>query len=215
MTFSYLSIWLIFPLVGLLVLFGKHIHRNEYKYYLGVLLFVILLTIGSLLKMDLWILQDIIVEGHLSFSLFTIVMFGGAFLVKSKPKKYLMQIRREFALIGFLLLIPHGIYRLSFALNGYNFTGLIAFLIMIPLVFVSYPKVRKKIRSLTWKRIHKMAYVVYLLIYIHVGFRLFINGSISQFSLQVDAWPYHVVFILYLVLKIRVIILNRRKIANS
>jgi len=212
---SYLSIWLIFPLVMMVYFFGKHIHRNEYKYYLGVLIFVTLLTLGLLLEMNLWIFQALIVEGHLSFSLFTIVMFGGAFLVKTKPKRYLMQIRREFALIGFLFLIPHGIYRLSLAINGYNFTGLVAFFIMIPLVIVSYPKIRKKIGSLTWKRIHKMAYVVYFLIYIHVGFRLFIGESFRQFSFLLDAWPYHVIFILYLVLKIRVVFVHKRKITVS
>ncbi|MGS0973202.1 MAG: hypothetical protein ACVCEJ_08235 [Candidatus Izemoplasmataceae bacterium] len=215
MFLSYLGVWLIIPLALVVYYFGKHIHRNEFRYYFGVLIISIVLTILVLFSLDTWIFQSLVIEGHLSFALFVIVMYGGALPFKSKMKKYLMQIRREFALIGFLLLIPHGMYRISLALNGYNFTGLWAFILMIPLVIVSYPHVRKKIRRVTWTRIHKAAYVVYLFIYIHVGFRLFINGSFRQFSIQLDAWPYHALFIGYLVLKIRVVIINRRKIAVS
>lgn len=209
---DYLGVWLILPLSAVVYFFRRYIHRNEYRFYAGTLIFSVILGILILVGQEnLWIFNQLVVEGHVSFALFVIVMYGGAFPLKSKPKKYIMQIRREFALIGFLLLIPHAVYRLSLALGGYNFTGLIAFLIMIPLVIVSYPKVRKKLKPGTWKNVHKMAYIVYLMIYIHVGFVLFVAGSFNQFEIVYDAWPYHAIFILYLILKARVVYLKHKK----
>jgi len=212
MLVDFLGVWILVPLGFLVYYAGKWIHRNEYKVYLGVLVVSLLLSVLILIDVrSIPLLQSLIIEGHLSFSMFVIVMFGGAFSLGSKPKKYLMQIRREFALMGFLLLIPHGIYRLDLALGGYNITGLWAFLIMIPLVIVSYPKVRKKIKAITWKRVHKMAYIVYLFIYVHVGFSIFVSDSFRQFTIEYDAWPYHLVFLVYLILKSRVIYNKKRK----
>jgi len=216
MLVDFLGFWLIFPLIGIVYFYGKFIHKNEYRFYLGTLILALVLSgivwIGDI---NIPILWPLIVEGHLSFAMFTLVMFGGAFPLKTKPKKYLMQIRREFALMGFLLLIPHGMYRLDLALGGYNFTGLMAFLIMIPLVIVSYPKVRKRIKAITWKRVHKMAYLVYLFIYIHVGFVLFVSDSFRSIEILWEAWPYHLVFVLYVVLKVRVVWMKSKKMVAS
>ena len=196
-----LSVLLIIPLLLVLVPFRKFIHKHENEVYI-----ISIVMVGFILLNNhyVWInpiFYSYIDRGLISFGLFFLVMFTGALKRKSKPNIMLMQVRREMALLGFIFLIPHSLRRLSLSLSGYNPTGLIAMLIIIPLVITSYPLIRKKMTFPTWKKIHKAAYVVYLMIYIHLGFTIyFSNGihiSFAQYSLL-----YHIGFGLYLIFKV-------------
>ena len=128
-------------------------------------------------------------------------MLGGAFKHKSKAKIALMRVRRELAILGFLFLLPHAVLRGSLALTGFNFTGLIAFWIIVPLVITSWPSVRKKMSPKRWKEVHKFAYIVYVMIYVHLVFDVsLVNGSIFM-TLKRTGIPYLMLFSVYLGLK--------------
>lgn len=203
-----LGLWITIPLGILLYFFSKQIHKNEKVFHISAFILAFVLSIIAVLnaitsfRFQVPILKPLIVDGNLSFSLFLLVMLAGAFRNKSKPRTSFMLIRREMAAIGLVLLIPHAVSRISIALSGYNSTGLIAMTMMIPLVIVSIPKVRRKIGQALWKKLHRAAYVVYFLIYIHLAFLIyFINGElvIQQRSY---AWIFHLTYIVYLILRI-------------
>lgn len=172
-----LGVLFIIPLTLFVMYFGKHLHKHENKYYLIIGLFAILTgviaiylqIIGTNLKSENRILYSLVFQGHTTFPFFVLVMFAGAFKKKSKPKLTLMKVRRELAIIGFLFLIPHAFLLVWLALTNLNPTGTIAFLIMLPLFITSFPKIRKKMHPLQWRKLHKWAYAAYAMIYLHVA----------------------------------------------
>jgi DMSO/TMAO reductase YedYZ heme-binding membrane subunit len=203
---SYLGLILALVVYAIIYKYGKFIHKHEYKFYLGFLSFSLLLTLLILLNvnvMNLFGIYEVFYAGHLSFALFTIVMLAGALNKKSPYKIAIIKVRRELAILGFITLLPHAFLRLDSALNGFNFTGLIAFIFIIPLVITSFPVVRKKMQPKTWNKVHYLAYIVYTMIYIHLIFDIFITSSFSNIQIKDSGYVYLLFFILYVIFTIR------------
>ncbi len=167
----------IIPLVLFIVYLGKHLHKNEYVYYgiasiiaLAALVLGILEQAGALAfeLASIPVVYQLVFQGHLTFALFVLVMFAGAFKNKSPQKITLMRVRREMAILGFIFLVPHAGFLIVTALTAWNPTGTIAFLIMLPLFVTSFPKIRKKLHPLQWRKLHKWAYAAYAFIYAHL-----------------------------------------------
>lgn len=168
-------IWLVI-LIGFIVKFGMHLHKNEYRYYLGMSLLALLGTVFALLHqfghvdiLALDVLYPLFFQGHLTLAFFIIVMYGGAFKKKSKAKITIMKVRREMAILGFLTLIPHAVLLIVTALKAMNPTGVIAITILMPLFVTSFPKIRKKMHPTEWRGFHRWAYLAYLAIFAHLA----------------------------------------------
>ncbi|OHE25156.1 MAG: hypothetical protein A2Y45_08675 [Tenericutes bacterium GWC2_34_14] len=151
---------------------------------------------------DIPVLSFIIDGGHLSLALFILIMFAGVMLKSWIPYKKILLVRGDLAIIGFIFLLPHGINRLSLALSGYNMSGLFAAIIMLPLTISSFITIRKKIRPDRWKKLHKLAYVAYFLIYIHLGFDVFLDSTYGYVKFSPNSILYHSLLLIYIVLKI-------------
>jgi DMSO/TMAO reductase YedYZ heme-binding membrane subunit len=180
--------------------FGKHLHKHQNIYEFGALvaaLFVYLIQL-DFIGIDL----NLILGGHLSLAFFLLVMFAGVLKKNSKAKKALSLVRAELAIIGFIILIPHGLTRLDLALTGYNVTGLFAFIIFVPLIFTSFMNIRKKMNPKNWKQLHILAYFAYFFIYIHLAFNFSINPDFGFFVQDLDALLYHFILFLYILLRI-------------
>jgi DMSO/TMAO reductase YedYZ heme-binding membrane subunit len=171
----------------------------------------------SLLVMlvDIPVLTNLIQSGHVSLSLFLLIMFAGVFKRTSVFYKRLLLVRGDLAIIAFIFLIPHGIGRLDLALTGYNITGLFAMIIMLPLTLSSFMVIRKRIRPDRWKKLHKLAYVAYLMIYIHLGFTLFLNPVNVYMDFSRDSILYHGLFLIYISLKIVRMIEKKQATSNK
>lgn len=192
------------PLIFLII---YYLRKYIFHYQIYVRIFVMILA-GLSIIIKSSFLDKLIVKGHLGLSFFIIVIFLGVLNKNHLVKKQLTSIRGELALFGFILLIPHGIERLSLVLTGYQFTGLIAMIVFIPLIFTSLISIRKKMKPKHWKQLHKLAYIAYILIYIHLGFVISINPNNPFIRIQNDAYIYHVLFLLYIALKIKLLIQN-------
>lgn len=213
---AYLGLILTVLIAIPLFVYGKFIHKHEYKFYLGTLIvsaILIVLILIDIRVQNITFIYEVFYSGHLSFALFTLVMLGGVFKKKSKMSIYLIRIRREMAILGFLTLLPHAFLRMSTSLNGFNSTGLIAFLVIIPLVITSLPKVRRLMHPKTWKKVHYAAYFVYVMIYIHLVFDLFITRSSFNITVKSSGYPYLILFMLYLLFKGKRVVLSMRKAA--
>lgn len=172
---SFSTVWLVALLAVFVVKYGSHLHKHEYKYYTVITILTVAATIFSLLaQFDVIqiartpILYNILWQGHLTLALYILVMYAGAFKKKSKPKIVLMKVRRELAIIGFLTLIPHATLLIVTALSALNPTGTLALLIMIPLFITSFPRIRKKMHPLSWRKLHHWAYAAYAMIFLHL-----------------------------------------------
>jgi methionine sulfoxide reductase heme-binding subunit len=216
-----LGFWLIIPLFILVFYTSKHVHKHEKRYYMGALLISFIISILVILdqrtsaSLRIPIIQTVVVGGNLSFALFVLVMFAGAINGKSNIKTNLVRVRREMALIGFIFLIPHAIFRMSLALAGYNTTGLVAFIIMIPLVITSALRMMKKMSVQNWKKVHRIAYVAYFFIYLHLAFRVFFISGSMNITQTTYAYLYHLLFLFYLVLKIAKVVNTKQKKPNK
>jgi len=192
--------------------FGRVLKKHAFYIEIGVLLFILLMTlIGlDLFGFRLLSLERFMNSGHLSVAFFLLVMLAGILPKKSQAYKRLLYVRGELAIVGFLFLLPHALDKLSLALQLYNFTGLIAFILFLPLVFTSFISIRKKMNPKHWKKLHQLSYLAYLMLYIHLGFNLFIGDSIfitiSQYSIL-----YHLIFLVYFVLKIYAFFIKKKK----
>lgn len=170
---------------------NKLIRKHNVKLYFLALI----LSVLSFIFKD-HILAMPFIKGFLGLSFFYIVMITGAFKNKSKLRNKFMGIRREYSIIGFIVISPHALHYILLALDGtraLEWYGFIAFLIMIPLFVTSFLSVRKKMKLSSWKLLQKTAYVVYILLFIHL---------ILHYSKPINLVLYLVIFVFYFVLKI-------------
>lgn len=177
-----------------------YFRKQIYKQAIFVRSFFLLLALLTIL-FQTNIGDYVIRSGHLGLSFLLIVIFLGVLDPSSHLKKQMTVIRGELAIFGFILIIPHGLSRVNLALTGYQMTGLFAMILLIPLVITSFMNVRKKIKPRIWKKIHYLAYITYILIYIHLGFYLSLNLNQPYLLLNRSAYVYHALALIYLVLK--------------
>jgi len=110
-------------------------------------------------------------QGFLGFSFFYVVMINGIFNRDSTVFKHLYSVRSVYSIIGFIILTPHAIFYIidKFVYNGlFDIIGLVAYLVMIPLFITSFKKVDNPKVMFKWKKLQRFAYLVYLLIFIHL-----------------------------------------------
>lgn len=177
---------------GLLAIyFGKFIRQKR----------IILYVVMTILSVISFLFQDIalttpIIQGFLGLGLFYLVMIAGALKQKSNLRNKLIGVRREYSILGFIAILPHALkYTLEW-LNGertFVIFGSIAFLIMIPLFITSFVSVRKKMKAKTWNQIQSAAYVIYLLLFVHL---------ILNYTKVINLVLYVIIFSLYIVLKL-------------
>ena len=151
--------------VILALLFYKQIH--EYK--------IILYVFFGLLALVVHESGNIITLGFVPFGIFLVVMFAGT-LNKGVYRKRLFMVRAEYAIIGFILLLPHAIGYIEIYLDEVfpqllslsQVMGILSFVIMIPLAITSFQIIRKKFTYKQWKKLHTAAYYAYLAVFIHL-----------------------------------------------
>ncbi len=174
--------------VILAFLFYKYIRKlNKYLYLIAVILgFISYLQEITIINL-----------GYVGLSFFLIVMFMGV-LEKSEIKKRLMGVRAEYAILGTIFSIVHGLKFLVFSIDFYFFweapinfyIGIIAIIICLPLFITSFMWIRKKLKGKTWKKLHQLSYLFYLLIALHL---ILITNQ--------RMWYYIAIFSIYFILK--------------
>jgi len=181
-------------------IFYKPIHK--YKYFLYVAAFIIALILHE----D----GNYITYGFAGLSFFIVVMFSGV-LDKSILRKRLFMVRAELAILGTIFLFPHALGYIEIVLDEIGllqaplnfYIGFLAGVVILPLFITSFMFVRKKMNYKEWKQLHKLAYLTYILIGLHL---IFINND-RQFL-------YIVIFGSYVVLK-GIMLLQNRIINNK
>jgi DMSO/TMAO reductase YedYZ heme-binding membrane subunit len=189
--FIYISIFMI----------GKYIVKYQFHFIAlaFILSFVFYLIGGQFLEWTVF-------SGHFSLALFILVMLAGVMKKNGIYRSVIDPVRGDLSLYGFIYLLPHIFLRFDMYINGFNPIGSIAYLLMIPLLVTSIRNVKKNIETEKWQEMHKLGYLVYFLIYIHVGFRININNF--EVTILEISWPFHLTLIVYVIIKL----LNRLKL---
>lgn len=139
------------------------------KYFVGLIaLTSVLAVLSIMIEVDA---TQIITQGFIGLAFFVVVMFAGAFPKQSKVSKRFRSVRKEYSILGFILLIPHAYeYIVQFLDGSYptEWIGILAMLVMVPLFITSFNKIKKKMGIKNWKELQKWAYLAYALTFIHL-----------------------------------------------
>lgn len=195
----------------LCIYFSQHIKKRHLFYYVLALLVPLTQYVILFLGIEspyIKTLMGAINATELGTVLFIIVMYTGALDTQHATTRSLYRIRKELSIIACYLISFHCIGYLyiglshSFNPNGFalivNISGIIAFIIGIPLLITSYTKVRKKLKGGRWKKIQRYAYVFYFLTYIHI-----VYANIRSNRMAIDKISlYTVIFGAYLILRL-------------
>lgn len=162
-----------------------------------------------------WI-WSVLSRGTLGTAFFIIVMYTGALPDKSGAIRRLMPIRAELSIIATILTLAHNI---SFGLTYFKFMlfspdvmpkyqfvagilSIIMIVIMLPLCITSFKAVRAKMKGITWKKLQRLAYVFYALIYAHVLVLLIPMVKHGNISVVTIIIAYSFIFLLYAAMRI-------------
>lgn len=215
---------LTFALVTLITLFfTQSIKKDYYIYYSIAGAIAIITSIYEILRITtnitlngfLLTIEKTSIRGLISISFFILVMYAGALNSKWIITKKLRSIRAELAILGCILLLPHGIVyfvrfliiKLPKIINegtypvlyfSYIAVGIVGFIVMIPLFITSFKKVRFKMQGTQWKKLQRWAYLFYFLAYIHIFLILLNEKELDWLRIS----SYTIIFISYMGLKL-------------
>ena len=205
-------------LTGLLLWAGHGFLRRH-----AVLCYVIacLLSLGTIALVwsgsvpdTRWIVP-MFTQGGLAGGLFIAVMFAGAVPSHSRFYRLVIPIRGELSILASILTLGHNIafgktyfLRLfSGAAMAWNLMAaavcsLLMIAIMLPLFITSFRRVRRRMKGRSWKRLQRLAYGFYGLMYVHV---LLLNFPAARLSAaaKLNIVLYSIVFLTYACMRTR------------
>lgn len=161
--------------------------------------------------------------GSIATALFIIVMYLGAVPKKHWLFKNFRGIRGQLSIIATILTLVHNVTMLFYVkpimmaggtmavmFRFVAITTLLMLLLLLPLFITSFICVHKKMKEKTWKKVQRLAYPYYALIYIHVllgNVPGMLGGDVMD---TIDVLVYSVVFITYFVLRIKKAIQDKK-----
>lgn len=174
-----------------------------------------------------WI-WPIVSRSAFSTALFAAIMWTGALPNGSKAIKHLMPIRGELSILACILTLGHNV---SYGLTYFRFLftqpsilpgnqlaaaicSLVMICIMLPLFVTSFKSVRKKMKASSWKKLQRLAYVFYALIYVHVMLLTVPAALQGRSGYLLTMLAYSVVFLGYAACRIQKAVLVHGKRGN-
>lgn len=214
-------LFLLSLLYALLLFFAcaKQIKKHPSVFYILTIVLILGLFASYLTgiyeRFPAWFTNYVVMtfaRGALSTAVFAIVMYLGVIPGRFACVRRLRGIRGEISIIGSILALGHNIYYGQYYF-GRLFThpgelelpyliatilSLLLIAIMLPLTVTSFRRVRKRMPAKKWKRLQRLAYAFYVLLYAHVLVVLLANirGVSTYFSVAI----YSAVFLPYFVL---------------
>lgn len=201
---------------------GGKLHMVTYVLASFIMMYELFFKNKLVLPNWLSTIEYLLGKGILSVSLFIVVMYAGALDERKPYTKKLLGIRYEFSVLASTLFSAHTIpnifnfekyipiMKTSVKMNViYHFIALSAiacFILILPLWVTSYKAVRKRMKAKTWKKLHRLAYGIYGLIYAHVSV-VFLGISYKQYDKFV---MYTLIFGGYAVLRVKKVIRKKR-----
>lgn len=160
----------------------------------------------------------------LSLALFVVVMYIGVFAKGSKVHQWLKPVRSELSIIACILACGHmevylGSYapRLGGTLGVNVVSALVVALALLVLLLVlgvtSFAFVKRRMRTDSWKRLQRWAYVFFGLVYVHLMLMLAPAASQGGEAAVASVVVYTVIFGAYAVLRVRRAFVDRRAVA--
>lgn len=205
--------------ISISLIFTSSIRKSSNLYYVITLILSLLTSFINLygeiynieLQGFLLTAYNSSMKGILSVAFFVIVMFAGTLNRKWTITKKLLSIRAQLAIIGCILILPHGFIYTYFIFGDFikslifpglsmiHLTiGLVAFTVMLPLFITSFNFVRNKMKYVKWKSLQRCSYLFYGLTYLHIVLILLNKDELDILNVSI----YTTVFGIYTILRL-------------
>lgn len=171
--------------IATIILIVGYKWKNLKKYSLYLYLFGFIIAVLSIYFNDSPILR-IVYRGFLGYAFIFVVMFTGVLPNKWTLTRNLKKSRGTFSILAFIFISSHAILHL-FMNFGIDLFGLVSFVLMIPLTIISFQLIRKEMNPSDWFKIQKVAYGVYLLLFVHL---LIVSSDVDKIFYAVFATLY-------------------------
>jgi DMSO/TMAO reductase YedYZ heme-binding membrane subunit len=106
--------------------------------------------------------------GMIGYGFFLVVMFVGVLPNKWGVTRVIKKNRGVFSIIGFLAITPHAMLHIFGIYSTIDLFGIAAYVLMVPLTFISFRVIRKEIPVKDWFTIQKGAYGIYVALFVHL-----------------------------------------------
>lgn len=204
------------------ILASKFIKKHAMAHYVVTFL-ISVLQIGVLFlptPITSPLLREIVrafTSGIVGSSLLIVVMFTGALDTSSMIARKLRSIRKELSIMGSYLILFHILcytvsfipkfFTLSMQWQWVTISGLLATMLLVPLLITSYNRVRQALPRGMWKKIQRWSYLFYFLVYAHM-----VIANISEHAINVEKVSvYTLVFIIYTLCRLNIYRTKARK----
>jgi DMSO/TMAO reductase YedYZ heme-binding membrane subunit len=206
--------------IALVALAQKAIKRFPAIFYVLALAADVLLVAGSVVHLPPWFREYFMFlfqSNTLAMGLFTLVMFAGAFDEGTAIRRILLGLRAELSIIASLLSIGHVVmYGQSYlgqllavgkAMPALRLSAILIALVLVvllvPLAVTSVKRLRAKMSQRAWKRLQRLAYPFYLLIFVHIMFYLVAPAQAGSSSATVSVAVYAGLGVVYVLARLR------------
>lgn len=200
---------------------GRGLKKYPILFYIAavtIAIVVLILTWGRIRFpgwFETWV-WPIFSRASFSTALFVVVMVTGALPNGSQAIKTLMPIRGELSIIASILTLGHNAsygltyFRLLFTAPDrlpWNqlaaaICSIVMIAIMLPLFVTSFKSVRRKMDTARWKKLQRLAYVFYALIYAHVMLLSVPFAVSGRAGYRLNVFLYSGVFLSYFICRI-------------
>lgn len=209
---------------ALVWLCAKPLKKYPVPFYLGAVALLGLYFWGSAtgVRNEAWsYFQPLMQRCALAFLLFSIVMFVGVLGEKNPLRTHLMPIRRQLSILACIFAVGHIVFygasyipRISSAFTG-NLAfslGLAALItaLMTVLCITSFQIVKHGMSAAAWKRVQRLAYPFYVLIYVHLALLLMPSAAVGNQVAVVSIVVYSLIVGAYVVLRIAKALADRK-----
>jgi DMSO/TMAO reductase YedYZ heme-binding membrane subunit len=136
----------------------------------SLLLYVIAILIASASLLYDNTIFSLIATGTLGLSFYIVVMYTGVLKSGSKIKKQISSVRKDYAILGFIFITPHAYLHILDVINKLiplQYFALLSIILMVPLFITSFKLFRHQMLTSNWIKLHRIAYLIYALIFLH------------------------------------------------
>ena len=204
------------------------LHKWPVAFYVLAVAVDVVFAFGTfgMLPRSIWMPMLVLVQKCMvALALFVVVMFIGCFSKESKVGRWLRPVRAELSIIACILACGHmAVYLASYlprlamgGLGGNVLASLTLALVLLALLLVlgitSFQAVKKHMRTETWKRVQKFAYLFFGLVYVHLVLMLLPSALAGGAAAQTTVGIYTVAFGGYAVARIARALADRRAVA--
>ncbi|MBQ9954281.1 MAG: ferric reductase-like transmembrane domain-containing protein [Eggerthellaceae bacterium] len=166
-------------------------------------------------------------KGTLALSLFCVVMFIGVLPHGASLRHRLAAIRAELSICACILVAGHmGLYLVSYLSRiGVHPVGplvltslaiaIVLLVIVVALGITSIDSVKQRMGARAWSRLHKLAYVFFGLVFVHLALMLVPSAMAGSQESAVKMAAYAIIFGSYAALRLRLAVSEKKPESTS